>query len=75
MDREPVIINQVSGKDYAMAAVQGVLGLLFVVIWVMGAVLAKGFWSTFLAIFFFPWGWYLCVELLMQRLGLISLCG
>ena len=32
------------------------------VIWLMGIVLAKGFWSTLVAIFFPIWAWYLVAE-------------
>lgn len=33
--------------------------------WVAGLVIAKGFWSTFFAFFFAPWGYYLVVEKLL----------
>lgn len=45
--------------------------VLIVVTWIMGVVLAKGFWSTFSAIFIPPWAWYLLVEKLMSLGGLI----
>jgi hypothetical protein len=38
-------------------------------IWVAGVVLAKGFWSTFAAVFLPPWAWYLVVERVGQSLG------
>ena len=43
----------------------------FVVPWIMGVALAKGFWSTFFAIPFFPYAWYLTIERLMQMTGII----
>lgn len=45
--------------------------ILFLVMWVFGAVLAKGFWSTFFSIFFFPWGWYLVVEKIALHFGVL----
>lgn len=36
--------------------------LMIVLCWITGIVVASGFWSTFFAIFFFPWAWYLTVE-------------
>lgn len=42
---------------------------LFWVIWVGGAVLAKGFLSTLACIFFFPWSWYLVIEKIMVAMG------
>ena len=44
------------------------IGLIFITVWVMGVVIAKGFWSTFLAIFIPPWAWYLTVERTMLLL-------
>jgi hypothetical protein len=41
----------------------------FWVVWVGGAVIAKGFWSTFACIFFFPWSWYLVIEKAMASMG------
>lgn len=45
---------------------------LFVVLWIAGWVLAKGFWLTTAAIFFPPYGWYLIIERLMQMGGIIA---
>ena len=36
--------------------------ILLVSIWVAGWVLAKGFWSTFLAVIFPLWSLYLLIE-------------
>lgn len=38
------------------------LGLLFIVSWVAGVVIATGWKLKLAAIFFFPYGWYLIVE-------------
>lgn len=42
-----------------------------VAVWVMGWVLAQGFWSTLVAIICPPWGWYLLAERLATRFGLL----
>jgi hypothetical protein len=36
-----------------------------------GLVIAKGFWSTLFAIFIFPYSWYLVLEALLIRMGLV----
>lgn len=56
----------------AMAALVGFGISAFFFLWVAGAVLAKGFWSTLFAVVFFPWGWYLVVEQLFVYTGFIS---
>lgn len=43
-------------------AMQLVFGAIALLAWIAGAVIAKGFWSTFFTIFFFPYAWYLVVE-------------
>jgi hypothetical protein len=45
--------------------------LLFLVCWVVGWVLAKGFWSTLISVCLPPWGWYLIVEKIMLAYGLV----
>ena len=35
---------------------------LFIVAWLVGIVLAKGFWNTFVAVIFPFWGYYLLAE-------------
>lgn len=35
--------------------------------WVFGIVLAKGFWSTFFAVIFPLWAWYLAIEFLAHK--------
>lgn len=45
--------------------------LLFAVWWIAGVVLAKGFWMTLFAICIPFYSWYLVVELLMHKVGMI----
>lgn len=40
-------------------------------IWITGIVIASGFWSTFFAIIFPPWGWYLVIESILRHNGFI----
>lgn len=37
------------------------------VIWIIGIILAKGFWSTFFAVVFPLWSWYLVAERIVER--------
>ena len=53
-------------------AIDAMGSVLFFVFWVVGAVLAKGAWSTAAAILFPPWGWYLIAEKAMTLAGWIS---
>lgn len=45
--------------------------LLVIITWLYGTVLAKGFWSTAVAVFLPPYAWYLVVERLMTTAGMI----
>ena len=47
------------------------LGLIFGVSWLMGIVLAKGFWLTTLSICLPFYSWYLVVEKLMVNINFI----
>lgn len=49
---------------------EGFIVVLFIVSWLMGVVLAKGFWMTIFALFP-PYAWYLVVERAMQLNGWI----
>lgn len=40
---------------------------VLLVAWIAGVVIAKGFWSTFFAVIFPLWGYYLVVERLVER--------
>ena len=45
--------------------------LVSIVVWVFGIVLAKGFWSTFFAVIFPLWAWYLVIEFAAHKYGLL----
>jgi len=45
--------------------------LVFIISWVMGVVIAKGFWSTFFTVVFFPYSFYLVVERIMEMYGIL----
>lgn len=44
-----------------------IVGLILLIGYVMGIVLAKGFWSTFFAVIFPLWGYYLVIEAFTLR--------
>lgn len=50
---------------------KGLAALVMLVIQIIGIVVANGFWSTFFAIFVPLWGWYLGIEHLLIRYGLL----
>lgn len=52
----------------------GELLRLFVMVvpWILGIVLAKGFWSTFFAFILPFWAWYLVAEKYLQTIGWVS---
>lgn len=41
--------------------------LIACLVWLAGAVIAKGFWSTFFALIFPLWAWYLVAERIVER--------
>jgi len=41
--------------------------LVFIIWWIAGIVLAKGFWSTLFAVVIPPWSFYLVVEQLVVK--------
>lgn len=47
------------------------IGLLSMVIWIAGIIIAKGFWSTLAAVLIFPfipiWSLYLVIDLLLTK--------
>jgi hypothetical protein len=47
-------------------------GILLLVAWIAGIVIAKGFWSTLIAITFPLWSWYLVLERLMYAYGILG---
>ena len=44
---------------------------LLVILWVYGIILASGFWSTLFAVLLPIWSWYLAVEHLVTKFGLL----
>jgi hypothetical protein len=46
-----------------------VASVVFLSMWLVGIVVAKGFWSTLFSIFFVPWAWYLAAEHIMVLNG------
>ena len=46
-----------------------VYSLVMLAVWVAGWVYAQGFWSTFFAVLFPPWGWYLVIEKIIHMMG------
>lgn len=45
------------------------LRLIMIVWWVVGVVVAKGFWSTTFAFFIPFWAWYLTAETALKHWG------
>lgn len=48
-----------------------VIELVLIIFWIVGIILAKGFWSTLVAVIIFPWAWYISIEYLMLLNGLL----
>jgi hypothetical protein len=46
---------------------KSLVGALFFALWIVGIVLAKGFWSTFFAVVIPFWGYYLVAEQLVNK--------
>lgn len=47
--------------------------LLWIVVWVCGVVIAKGFWSTFFAVLTYGWwSFYLVTEVMLKYYGVIQ---
>ena len=46
---------------------RALVGLIFFIAYVAGVVIAKGFWSTLIAIFIPLWSYYLVIERLVER--------
>lgn len=58
-------------KIYSYEPLIYLLKFLVFLVWVAGIVIAKGFWSTFFAIFFAPYSFYLVVEKLLLFWGIV----
>ena len=50
---------------------KSLVGLIFAVAWIAGIVIAKGFWSTFFAIVIPFWSYYLLIEQLLIKYGIL----
>ena len=46
---------------------KNLVGGLFTIMWILGVVIAKGFWSTLFAIIIPFWSWYLTVEFIFFK--------
>jgi len=46
--------------------------MLLMAAWLAGIVIAEGFWSTFFAIFFAPYSFYLVVEQALMMHGIVT---
>jgi hypothetical protein len=51
--------------------VQSIFSFILIVMWVFGIIIAKGFWSTSIAVIIPLWSWYLVVEHLVVKYGLM----
>ena len=49
----------------------GIFNIIALAIWVSGIVIAQGFLSTFFAVIFPFWAWYLVAERVLTTYGLI----
>jgi hypothetical protein len=45
--------------------------LIMAIIWIVGIVIAKGFWSTFFAVIFPLYSWYLVAEHFLLKYSLL----
>tara|TARA_R110000868_G_scaffold318502_2_gene579228 strand:+ start:193 stop:348 length:156 start_codon:yes stop_codon:yes gene_type:complete len=50
---------------------ENLLRLIFFIVWVVGIVIANGFWSTLVAFFIPFWGWYLIIEKVLINYGIV----
>lgn len=46
-------------------------GVVLMLTWLIGIVVADGAWSTAIAVLFPWWAWYLAVEMLLLHFGMI----
>jgi hypothetical protein len=46
---------------------RSLVGLMSVMLWLSGIVIAKGFWSTLFAVIMPLYAWYLVAERMIQR--------
>lgn len=48
---------------------QGLVFIIIVVTWLMGIVIASGFWQTFISIILPFYAWYLLIEKFLHSIG------
>ena len=46
--------------------------LLLTIMWILGIILAKGFWSTLFAVVIPPWALYLVIEKVLEAMGWLA---
>jgi hypothetical protein len=51
---------------------RALVGLFLTFSWIVGIVIAKGFWSTLFAFVMPLWAWYLDVELLLMHFHILG---
>lgn len=49
-----------------------ILVIICLLLWMMGVAIAKGFWSTFIAIILPFYSWYLVVEAWLYRFNILN---
>jgi len=47
------------------------VGVLGSIVWITGIVLAQGFWSTFFAVIFPFWAWYVVIRYFLIYFGIL----
>lgn len=45
--------------------------IILFITWVAGVIIAKGFWSTLIALVFPFWAWYLCIEQILIKWNIV----
>ena len=48
-----------------------IVSLILTIIWIIGVVIAKGFWSTFFALIFPFYSWYIVIEHFLIKYNLL----
>jgi len=59
-----------SSKERGSIFVEFLILVTIVIPWLMGIVVAKGTWVTFVSVVFPPYAWYLTTEYLMSATGI-----
>ena len=50
---------------------KGIMKLISILIWLIGIVIANGFWSTFFAVVIPLYGWYLTIEHFLIKFNIL----